>query len=336
MHRTLPITRFSAATARPRYLCALLCGLFLSLALTSPTKAAWPERPVTIVVPYAAGGAADVTVRIIAENVSSQIGQPVLILNRPGSVTATTSVARAAPDGYTFMAAPMSHSMNVAMYKKLPYDTFGDFAPIATFGYFNYVIVASKALGITKLSDVIAAMKANPGKFNFGSGGVGSPTHLVVELLKHQTQVEATHVPYRADQLGLTDLIAGRIQFMIPSTVAGGTYVKSGAVTALAVPSKERSKSLPDVPTTTEAGFPDFQVSSYYVLIAPKDTPSPILTQLNRAVNRALKDTTVVQRLADLGFSVQEDSTMDSTAALIRAETDRWTPIIKSAGIALD
>jgi tripartite-type tricarboxylate transporter receptor subunit TctC len=314
-------------------------ALFTWLAFISPVSlahAAWPERPISIVVPYAAGGAADVTVRVIAEKMSAQLGQPVLIINRPGSVVATSSVARAAPDGYTFMAAPMSHSMNTAMYTRLPYDTFNDFVPVATFGYFNYVIVASKSLGIKDLQGLIASLKANPGRYNFGSGGVGSPTHLVVELFKSLTKTSATHVPYRADQLGLTDLMAGRIDFMIPSTVAGASQVKGGTVLALAVPSPKRSASLPEVPTTTEAGLPEFQVSSYYVLIAPKDTPVAVVEQVNAIVNRSLQDAGALKRLADLDFSVQQNSTPASTAALIRTEADRWAPIIKNAGITLE
>lgn len=302
----------------------------------SVAHAAWPERPITIVVPYAAGGAADVTARVIAEKMSVLLGQPVLIMNRPGSIVATSSVVRAAPDGYTFMAAPMSHSMNTAMYKQLPYDTFNDLVPVATFGYFNYVVVASKSLGIKDLSGLIGLLKASPGKYNFGSGGVGSPTHLVVELFKTITKTSATHVPYRADQLGMTDLMAGRIDFMMPSTVAGGPQVKSGTVLALAVPSLKRSANLPQVPTTAEAGLPEFQVSSYYILIAPKGTPEPIIEQLNTAVNRSLQDAIVLQRLADLDFLVQQNSTPKSTMSLIRAEVDRWTPIIKNAGIALE
>ncbi|MEI9804650.1 MAG: tripartite tricarboxylate transporter substrate-binding protein [Pseudolabrys sp.] len=249
---------------------------------------------------------------------------------------ATSSVARAPADGYTFMAAPMSHSMNTAKYKQLPYDTFNDLAPVATFGYFNYVIVVSKALGATDLKGLIALLKANPGKYNFGSGGVGSPTHLVVELFKSMLKVEATHVPYRADQLGLTDLMGGRIEFMMPSTVAGGAQVKAGTILALAVPSPKRSATLPDVPTTAEAGLPEFQVSSYYVLIAPKGTPAPIVEQLNAVVNRSLKDANVLQRLADLDFPPQQDSTPAFTAALIQSEADRWKPIIQGAGISLD
>jgi tripartite-type tricarboxylate transporter receptor subunit TctC len=267
---------------------------------------------------------------------SSQLGQPVLIINRPGSVVATGTVARAAPDAYTFMAAPMSHSMNISMYKKLPYDTFKDFEPIATFGYFNYVVVASKSLGIHDLKGLIAALKEHPGKFNFGSGGVGSPTHMVAELFKTLTKTEAVHIPYRADALGLADLVAGRIQFMVPSTVAAGSFIANDKILALAVPTDKRASTLPNVPTTTEAGLPSFQASSYYVLIAPKSVPQALVKKVNAAVNKAMRDPGVLDRLSKLGFAVQQDSTPESTVTLIRKEADRWAPIIKSAGVALD
>jgi tripartite-type tricarboxylate transporter receptor subunit TctC len=303
--------------------------------LESGAQAEWPERPVNIVVPYAAGGAADVTIRVIAENISSQLGQPVLVINRPGSVAASTSVAKAAPDGYTFMAAAMSHSMNTAMYKKLPYDTLNDFVPVATFGYFNFVIVVNTSLDVKDLKGLIAAIKANPGKYAFGSGGAGSPTHMVAELFKTVTKTDALHVPYRADQNGLADLIAGRIQFMIPSTVAASGHVQAGSIRALATPASRRSPVLPDVPTTAEAGLPEFRASSYYILIAPNGVSRKIVQSVQEVVSRSLQDTAVLRRLTDLDFAVERNSTPASTAALIRKEIERWTPIIESAGVSL-
>lgn len=329
--RSLPSSRTLAFAFAAFLICLAAPG-----ASSIARAAAWPERPVTIVVPYAAGGAADVTARVIADNLRMLLGAPFLVMNRPGSVVATTSVARAEADGYTLMAAPMSHSMNTAMYKQLPYDTFNDFVPVATFGYFDYVVIARPTLGVKDLRGLIALLKANPGKYNFGSGGVGSPTHLVVELFKKITGTSAIHVPYRADQQAITDLMGGRIDFMISSTVAAGGHVNNGSVIGLAVPSPRRSARLPNVPTTAEIGLPEFAVSSYYVLIGPKGMSESIVDRLSQAVNQSLEDGAVVQRLNDLDFRIQPKSTPKSTQSLIREEAERWTPIIKEAGIALE
>jgi tripartite-type tricarboxylate transporter receptor subunit TctC len=296
----------------------------------------YPDRPIRLVVPYAAGGSADITARIIAERLSNVIEQPIVIENRPGIVVGTDHVAKATPDGYTLLAAPLAHSVNTSLYKQLPYDTFEDFEPIATFGYFNFVLVVNPKLPVKDLASFIALLKASPNKYNYGSGGVGTTSHIGVELFKSLTDTQAVHVPYRADVQAVVDLIAGRSTFMLCSTPTCMPYIRSGALRALVITSVRRFAQLPDVPTTAEAGLPAYKVLAYYALVAPKNTPSQIVQKMNTFVNETLADETIHARLADLGFEVDGKSAPADTAKLIRSEAERWGPIIKSAGATAD
>jgi tripartite-type tricarboxylate transporter receptor subunit TctC len=287
-------------------------------------------------VPYGAGGSADITARIIVDQLSRVVEQPIVVENRPGIVVGTDHVAKATPDGYTLLAAPLAHSVNTSLYKRLPYDTFNDFESIATFGLFNFVLVVNSKLPVKDLASFIGFLKASPNKFNYGSGGVGTTSHIGVELFKSLSDTQAVHVPYRGDGQAVVDLMAGQLTFMLCSTPTCVPYIRSGALRALAITSDRRFGPLPDVPTTAEAGLPAYKVLAYYAMVAPKGTPSQIVRRMNAFVNKALGDKTIQARLADLGFEVNGKSTPEDTTKLIRSEAERWAPIIRSAGATAD
>ena len=276
------------------------------------------------------------TARILSQRLSEVVRQPIVIENRPGIVVGTSYVARSAPDGYHFLAAPLAHSVNIALYKTLPYDTLNDFASVATLGFFNFVLVVNPKLPVADLQSFIAYLKSSPDKLRYGSGGVGTTSHIGVALLKTLTGTDALHVPYRGDGQAVVDLMAGQVDFMLCSTPTCTQHIKSGALRALAVTSAKRFELLPEVPTTAEAGLPDFKVLAYYTLLAPKNTPAAMLTKMAESTSVALKDRSIQARLRDLGFEVEEVSTSASTSKLIADEAAKWAPIVQSAGATAD
>ncbi len=295
----------------------------------------YPNRPITLVVPYGAGGSGDVTARIVADRLSKVVGQPVVVDNKPGIVTGTSFLAAAAPDGYHLLATPLAHSVNPTLYKQLPYDLFGDFTPIATLGFFNFVLVVNPKLPVTDLRSLIAFLKAAPGKYNYGSGGTGTTSRIGVEFFKSLTGTEITHVPYRGDGQALVDLLAGRIALMLCSAPACLPDIARGALRPLAITSSHRSPLLPNVPTAAEAGLPEFKVMAYYAIQGPKNTPAAVVATLNKAVNETLGDKELQGRLSQLGFEVEQGSTPASTAKLINDEAKKWAPIIKATGVVI-
>jgi len=307
------------------------------MGLSNPARAQdYPDRPITLVVPYGAGGSGDVTARIFADQLSKTIGQPIIIENRPGIVNGTTFVAKSAPDGYRLLATPLAHSVNPTLYKQLPYDSFKDFAPVATLGYFNFVMVIDPKLPVTDLKSLIALLRSAPGKYNYGSGGTGTTSHIGVEFFKTLTGTNIVHTPYRGDGQAIVDLLASRIALILCSAPACLPYIAQGALRPLAITSAHRSPLLPDVPTSAEAGLPEFKVMAYYAIQAPKDTPTPVLGAINKAINKSLSDEGLQGRLSKLGFEVEEGSTPASTAKLIGDEAAKWAPIVKSTGLLIE
>lgn len=301
-------------------------------------QSAYPDRPVRAVVPYLAGGATDIGARIVAERMAKGLGQPMIIDNRPGAgvIVGTSAVAKADPDGYTVLITTLAHPINMSLHKKLPYDSIGDFEPVALMGIINFILVVHPSLPVTDLSSLIAYLRANPEKANYGSAGLGSPMHLGPELFKSLTGVEANHVPYRGEIAGVNDMIGGRLTFMLSGTPTIAPHIQSGAVRALAIPSPKRSAMLPDVPTTAEAGLPKWQTYSCIMMLAPKGTPRAIIDRLNREANAAMASDEVKERLAKLGIDALESSTPESTAQFIRDEAEKWAPIVKATGAQIE
>jgi tripartite-type tricarboxylate transporter receptor subunit TctC len=299
---------------------------------------AWPDRPIHMVVGYAAGGTTDVMARLVAERLAARLGQPVIVENRPGASgnIGATFVAKSAADGATIlMATPGQAAMNQFMYERMPYDTDKDFAPLAYIASVPSVLVVSPTLDVASTADFLAKMKARPGGANFGSAGMGSTGHLGGTLLAMQTGLNAQHVPYRGSAPMLQDLLAGNLQFTIDTVPGVMSFVSSGTLKALAITGKSRSPALPDVPNNIDAGIPTVEMASWLVLLAPARTPRPIVDRLNAEVNAAIKEPELRDKILKLG-AVPEGGSPQEVAAFLRAEAAKWKHVIETAGIKIE
>jgi tripartite-type tricarboxylate transporter receptor subunit TctC len=299
---------------------------------------AWPDQPIRMVVPFAAGGTTDVVARIVAERLSARLGGPVIIENVAGAGgnSGAALVAKAAPDGHTIlMATPGQAVMNQFMYQRMPYDTATAFVPLAYIASVPSVLVVSPTLDVSSTTDFLAKMKARPGGANFGSAGMGSTGHLGGTLLSMQTGLNAQHVPYRGSAPMLQDLLAGNIQFTIDTVPGVMSFITSGTIKALAVTGKSRAPALPDLPNNTEAGIPDVEMASWLVLLAPTGTPQPIVDRINAQSNAAIREPELRDKILNLG-AVPEGGTPQDVAQFLRGETAKWKRVIETAGVKIE
>jgi tripartite-type tricarboxylate transporter receptor subunit TctC len=314
---------------------ALLSGVCL-VALASCGKN-YPARPITEVVPFAAGGPTDVIARIAGEHMSKTLGQQLVIENVAGAggTTGTTRAAQAQPDGYTIMMGHMgTHGAAPALYPQLKYDPVGDFEPIGMVAGTPIVIVAKKAFPASNLAEFVAYLKANQASVNEAHAGPGSVSFTSCSLLASQLGVKPTRVAYRGTGPALNDLVSGQVDFMCDQIVNVIEQIRAGSIKAFAIAIPERSPALPDLPTTKEAGLPEFQVSAWNALFAPKGTPKVIVDKLNDALIKALDDEPTKKRLLELGGVLPEpaERTPDSLRTFVKSEVERWTPILKATG----
>ena len=323
--------------AGKRFCHRFFLGLLISTGLMAYAPAqtgTYPNRPVRFIVPYAVGGATDVLTRVSAEAMSKSLGQSIVIENRPGAgvLLGSSFVAKAPPDGYTFLITTSAHSINQTLFRKLPYDSDLDFEPVAMLGKVSFVLLVHPKLEVNDLASFIDLLRKNPGRYSFGSAGVGSPMHVGPELFKNRTAIEATHVPYKGESAALNDLLGGHIAFMYCSTATAAPHIRAGTVRPLAVTSPRRSPLLPTVPTMAEAGLPAAETYSWIVLMAPANTPREIVDLLNREVVKALSNDEVRARMAEFGFDVDSRLSPAETRQFIHAEAVKWAPIVKASG----
>jgi tripartite-type tricarboxylate transporter receptor subunit TctC len=312
----------------------LAAGAAALLAAPQTARAqAYPARPVRIVVPVAAGGANDVTGRLIAQWLSEHLDQQFFIENRPGAGTnvGTEAAIRAPADGYTLLIAGSSAAINATLFGSLNFNFIRDTAPIASIVRVPQIMQVNPALPARSVPEFIAYAKANPGKIAMGSGGNGSPAHIIGEYFKLMTGTDLTHVPYRGAAPAVTDLLAGQIQVAFTEMATSLAHIKAGKLRALAVTTATRSDALPDVPTLAEF-IPDFEASQWVGLVAPKDTPAAIVDKLNTEIDAGLGDSKLKARFADLGGIVLPGSPADF-GKLIRDETSKWAEVIRAAHI---
>ncbi len=313
---------------------------FLAVAVLAASSAIamaqdWPTRPLRIVVPFPAGGSADTQTRVIADELSKVLGQPVVIENKPGAGgnIGASELARSQPDGYTlFMATTGTHASNVSLYDKLPYDPVKDFAPLTMVTIYPQVVVPSLKMKDASLKDVIAQLKAAGDKANFGSSGTGSPTHLGGELFKRATGTQMVHVPYRGQGPALNDMLAGQLDVMFPSISDVLSFLQSGKLRAVAVMNDTRLKQIPDVPTMAELGYPGVTSSIWTGLYTKAGTPQPVIDRLNKELVKIINAPVFKDKFEALGFEVRS-STPQELAKFTEAETKRWGDIIKSLNI---
>ena len=317
-----------------------LLGLALCTLASGSTALAqdYPSRPITIVVPFAAGGPTDTVARIMAEPMRAVLGQSIIVENVVGAsgTVGTGRVARAAPDGHTIVVGYWgTHVLNGALFS-LQYDVLRDFAPVALLATNPQLIVARTTLPPKDLSELIAWLKANPYKASQGTAGVGTPAHVSGAFFQIMTQTKFQFVPYsRGAAPAMQDLIAGQIDLMFDQSSHSLPHVRNGSIKAYAVTADTRLPSAPEIPTVDEAGLPGLHVSVWSGMWAPKDTPKPLLAKLNAAVGNALADPTVRKRLAELGQDVpsRELQTLEGFAAFHQAEIEKWWPIIRAANL---
>jgi tripartite-type tricarboxylate transporter receptor subunit TctC len=313
-------------------------ALLLVSAASTFAADAYPAKPVRFVITFPAGGPTDVVVRLIGQGLTSEWGQPMIIDNRGGAggIVGTEIVAKAAPDGYSFLVGTAGGmTINPALQPKLPYDSFRDFAPVGMLVMNPQILVAHPSVAAKNVKELVALAKAKPGQLNFASAGTGTATHLGLELLKLTTGLEAVHVPYKGGAPATADLIAGQVQLLWVSIPSVLPHVKSGRLRALAVSTAKRSGSAPDVPTVAESGYPGFEYANWNALFAPAKTPAAIVNKVNASVVKILNDPEVAQRLSSQGAD-PAPGTPDALARYMRSDYERWKKVIKAAGIKPD
>lgn len=316
--------------------------LLLAASLLLAGSGAWaqtsfPARPITIIVPHAVGGTTDIVARLVSSQIGSSMGQPFVVDNRAGGNgnIGWGQVARATPDGYTLLTTEMSFTIAPALTAKQPFDAKKGFAHIITVASAPHVLVINPELPATTLQGFIDLVKASPGKFNYGSGGNGTNTHLGGELLKSTAGIELMHVPYRGAGAVLQDLMAGQVQALVTSVPTALPHIKSGKLRALMVTSDKRSAQLPDVPSAPEAGLPKMVMDFWVGLAAPAGTPPAVIEQINKAVAEALQSPEGRRRLADQGLDPVANTPAEATAKVIE-EMDQWQAVVKAANIKAD
>lgn len=304
-----------------------------ALTIAAPARAAWPERPITLVVPFAAGSGTDTVARIVAQQLAAKLGQGVVVENRAGAngSVAATFVARAPADGYTlFMTTNTSHSANPSLLKTLTYDPVKDFSPVARMGNLPFLLVVDPKLPVTSVKELVAHAKANPGKLTYASG---NSTGIVAgATFAKRAGVDILHVPYRSTPPAITDIIGGRISMMFVDITASLSQVNAGSLRALAVTTAERSKLLPNLPSMQEAGVPEFDITSWNGVFGPANLPPEVVQRLNKELAAIATDPEIVKKLAEIGFDAFTQ-TPDELGTFVKAQIANWARMIKEAGI---
>ena len=313
-------------------------GLFLLAGLPALAQAAYPSRPIKMIVPYPAGGTTDFLGRLIADQLKTGLGATVTVDNKPGASTALGAelVAKSEPDGCTLlMATSTTLAINQTLHRKLRYDPVNDFAPVALVAAVPFALIVNPSIPATTLSEFIAYAKSKPG-LAYGSAGTGSPQHLAAEMLRSAAGIDIRHVPYRGSGPALLDLVAGHIPFMVVDLQPALTRIRDGKVRVLGVTTQKRVAAVPDIPTLAESGLAGFELVAWQGVVAPAGTPRPIIDVLVRQIGKLLADPATRERLAGVALEPIDGSTPDSFAGYIKTEADRWAAIVRSAGVELE
>lgn len=316
----------------------LIAGCFLALAMPAVSQTNYPNQPIRIIVPFTPGGGTDFLSRTVAAKLSESTKWNVLAENRAGAggTLGIASAARAKPDGYEIVMGQLDNlAVAPSLYSKLNYDSVKDFSPIGIVGEAPLIVVAGKDSPYKTFDDLVTAAKKAPGTINYGSPGAGTSTHLAAELLQQQAGIKLVHVPYKGSGPAMIDLMGGQIPVMFASIPSAAPQIKSGSVTPLAVTSPKRSPALPNVPTVAELGFPGFDVRVWYGLLAPANTPRPVVETLNTELNKILALQDIQDALAVQG-AVAMPTTPEQFAETIKRDLNKWKPVIDKAGIKLD
>ncbi len=313
-------------------------GLIAGLLLAAQAQAAFPERPVTLVVPFAAGGSTDVVARVIAEKMSEDLGQQVIVQNVAGAggSLGAGNVARADADGYTIlMGTVATHALNPLILKNKPYDAEADFTPVSLLVLVPNVLVVNPELPAKSVEELLALLKAEPDKWSYASSGNGTPLHLSGELFNSMAGVTIEHIPYKGSGPALNDVLGNQVSIMFDNLPSSSAHIKAGTLRALAVTTADRAPSFPDVPTMAEAGLPGYETYTWNALFAPKDTPKEVVDRLNAAATKAMADPGVGERMKEFSATIVASSP-DELATHVKAEIAKWTPVVKDANVQMD
>ena len=318
---------------------AILCGALVFAVLRVGCAGAqtldYPNRTVTFICPFPAGGGTDILTRLLAAELQDKLGKPVIVENRPGAgtVVAASAVAKSAPDGYTLFIAPVTTmAIGPAIHKQLPYDTVKDFAPIGLVGSAQFALVANPSLGAKTLPELIALIKSRNGQMSYGTSGPATPHHLFMEMFLKAIDAKALHVPYRGSVPAMIDVVSGRIPFMMVDLAAAMGQIREGKVIAYGVTSPDRIKAMPELPTIAEAGLPGFAATGWFSVVARAGTPRPIIDKLNGILMPYLRRADVQDRLTALAIEPRT-STPDEMERFLASELVKWAKVIKDAGI---
>lgn len=313
-------------------------SLIAGFLAAAQAQAAFPERPVTLVVPFAAGGSTDVVARVIAEKMSEDLGQQVIVQNVAGAggSLGAGNVARAEPDGYTIlMGTVATHALNPLILKSKPYDAETDFAPVSLLVVVPNVLVVNPELPAKSVEELLALLKAEPDKWSYASSGNGTPLHLSGELFKSMAGVTMEHIPYKGSGPALNDVLGNQVSIMFDNLPSSSAHIKAGTLRALAVTTSERAPSFPDIPTMAEAGLPGYETYTWNALFAPKDTPKEVVDRLNSAAVKAMADPGVAERMKEFSATIVASSP-EGLGAHVKAEVAKWTPVVKDANVQMD
>ncbi|WP_439610265.1 tripartite tricarboxylate transporter substrate binding protein [Reyranella sp.] len=309
----------------------------LALAPDLAWAQAFPSKPIRLIVPYSAGGGADTTARLIAPKLQEALGQTVVVENKPGAggMIGDEIVAKAAPDGHTLLIGAFAHAVNPSLFPKMPFRTPEDFAPVSLLVTVPELMVITPSHPAKTVAELVALAKAQPGKLSYASSGNGSAQHLAAELFKMRTGTDIQHVPYKGGALAVADVAAGHVPFYFGNMSAALPQARGGRVRPLAVTSPARSPAAPDVPTLTEAGVPDCEISEWNALIAPAGTPPAVISRLHTEVAKIMRAEEMKAKFADLGADAI-GSTPDELAAFLRSEMKKWAEVVKAANIKVE
>ncbi len=308
--------------------------VLLALASTADAQS-WPAKPIRIISPYPPAGANDLLARIIAPKLSEQLGQPVVVENRAGATgnIGAELVAKAPADGYTLLMGQAGNlTINISLMAKIPFDPVRDFSPVTMVASTPNVLVVHPSLPVRTVKDLIALAKAKPGQINYATSGIGSPGHLAAELLNKSAGIRLVHIPYKGAAPALLDVVAGNAHLYFTSAVSAQPFIPSGRLRMVAVASAKRSPSLPEVPTVAEAGFPEFDVSSWWGVVAPASTPREVVMRLQTEIHRVIALPEIRAKLAEQGLDIATN-TPEQFAAYIKSETAKWAKLIREVGV---
>jgi tripartite-type tricarboxylate transporter receptor subunit TctC len=308
--------------------------VLLALASTADAQS-WPSKPIRIISPYPPAGANDLLARIIAPKLSEQLGQPVVVENRAGATgnIGAELVAKAPADGYTLLMGQAGNlTINISLMAKIPFDPVRDFSPVTMVASTPNVLVVHPSLPVRTVKDLIALAKAKPGQINYATSGIGSPGHLAAELLNKSAGIRLVHIPYKGAAPALLDVVAGNAHLYFTSAVSAQPFIPSGRLRMVAVASAKRSPSLPEVPTVAEAGFPEFDVSSWWGVVAPASTPREVVMRLQTEIHRVIALPEIRAKLAEQGLDIATN-TPEQFAAYIKSETAKWAKLIREVGV---